>query len=161
MNSSNYSIYISKSSLAIFCWISVSALLVMLDFKTFLNFNSSDEKFFLTFSELDSSIQFIRYIIWGGYISILSIIHPLFPILLNLLIFGWVLNLFVKKFNVHNTYLILFLFIPSLLLFSQTYLRDFALLTINLFLFITIAKKNSSKLIFVVLLIGNVIRKHL
>ena len=145
MNSSNYSIKISKSSIATLCWIIFSALLVMFDFKAFLNFNSSDETFFFTFSETDSALQFIRYIIWGSYISSLSIIHPLFPILLNIFIFGGVLNLFVKKFDVQNIYLILLLLIPSLLFFSQTYLRDFSLLTINLFLFIAIAKKNSSK----------------
>tara|TARA_A100001388_G_scaffold276908_1_gene266055 strand:- start:1780 stop:2793 length:1014 start_codon:yes stop_codon:yes gene_type:complete len=157
MNSSNYSIKISKSSLTILLWICFSALLVIFDFKTFLNFNSSDEKLFLTFSEIDSSLQFIRYIIWGGYISSLSAIHPLFPILLNLLIFGGVLSLFVKKFDVQNTYLVLFLLIPSLIFFSQTYLRDFSLLIINLFLFIAIAKKNSSKSIFAVLVIATLI----
>jgi len=157
MNSSNYSIKISKSSIATLCWIIFSALLVMFDFKAFLNFNSSDETFFFTFSETDSALQFIRYIIWGSYISSLSIIHPLFPILLNIFIFGGVLNLFVKKFDVQNIYLILLLLIPSLLFFSQTYLRDFSLLTINLFLFIAIAKKNSSKSIFVILLIATLI----
>ena len=161
MNSSNYSIKISKSSLAILCWISFSALLVMFDFKAFLNFNSSDETFFLTFSETDSALQFIRYIIWGSYISSLSIIHPLFPILLQIFIFGFVLSLFVKKFDVQNTYLILFLLIPSLLFFSQTYLRDFSLLIINLFLFIAIAKKNSYKSIFLILVIATLFNQSI
>jgi len=147
----NSSINISQRSIIIFGWFCISIILVFLDFKKFISFDSVDEELFLTISEADPSIHFIRYIVWGQYLSFLNNVSPLFPINFHLFIFCLGLNIFVKKYNAQKTHLILLLSIPSLMLFSQTYLRDFFILILNIFLFLKVKKdKTEYKSIFII-----------
>ena len=141
---------VSQKSLIIFGWFCISVLFILLDFKKFISFSSVDEELFLNISQVDSSVYFLRYIVWGYYISFLTNISPLFPILFNLFIFSYVLNAFAKKFELQKTYLVLLLCIPSLFLFSQTILRDFFLLILNMILFLKINQKTNFKSICII-----------
>jgi hypothetical protein len=153
----NPSFKVSQKSLIIFGWFCISVLFVLLDFKRFLSFNSVDEELFLNISQADSSVHFIRYVIWGYYISFLTNVSLLFPIIFNLFIFSYTLNVFVKKFELQKIYLVLLLCIPSLFLFSQTILRDFFLLTLNMILFLKINQKTNFKSISIIVFLISII----
>lgn len=138
MNISKTWFKISQKSLIVVVWFNISTFLLLFNFKSLISFSSVDELLFITIDQADTSVHFLRYVLWGRYISFLYNVSPYIPLIFHLFLFSIGLSLFCRKYEIGNLQLTLLLCLPSLLLFSQTYLRDFFLLILNLFLFLNL-----------------------
>lgn len=104
-------------------------LLVTLDLKSIIGFNSSDELLFTNFLNKKQEYYSLGHFVWGNYITKTFQIHEFLPIYLNVILLFYCFKQFYEKAKLNGLMLMLVLTLPSILFFSCTYLRDIPIMS--------------------------------
>lgn len=99
-------------------------LLVTLDLKSIIGFNSSDELLFTNFLNKKQEYYSIGHFVWGNYITKTFQLHEFLPIYLNVILLFYCFKQFYENAKLNSLMILLVLTLPSILFFSCTYLRD-------------------------------------
>lgn len=111
-------------------------------------FKSPDELFFS--SSLDAMYEGIeidwRYFLWIFYIIKTTAIHASLPLLVNLTLLVWLTGKVATKHIIPPWSLAIFLLLPTVFYFLNTYLRDIIFLIFSILLILHVCRRENSRI---------------
>ncbi len=143
-----------KRKIIFYSFLILYLIFITLNLKDFIGFSSIDEDMYTSwdrsYTEATSVGILPGHFIWGYYISNLYVYGTTLPVYVSVLFFFYCFKQYYVKTNCSNIQMILMLTQPSVLFYSQTYLRDSTLMAFMMFLISLLCITNRNKIWYII-----------